>query len=68
MYSSDYIGNILSALDLLNSKWLFSMQALYLINMFILGTCNYEASISSPLSSPYWNGFFSLTVFVVADL
>lgn len=35
---------------LLSSKLLFSMQALYLINTFILGTCNYEASISSPLS------------------
>lgn len=53
MYVDDYIGNIPSSFIFSKSKLVFSKQALYVINTFILGTCNYEAAISSPLSSPY---------------
>ena len=52
---SDYIGYIPSSPRLPRSKLLFSMQALYLINTFILGTCNYEFAISSLLSPPVLN-------------
>ena len=54
----DYIGNIPSSLHCPRGKLLFPMQAVYLINTFILGTCNYEFAISSLLSPLLLNTFF----------
>ena len=62
----DYIGTIPSSPRLPPSKLLFSMQALYLINTFILGTCNYEFAISYCLP-PLLNFFSPLTISVALD-